>query len=205
MESNIDPLVDVYQKLDFEYILSHLGPSAAPLMSFFNKNDAANLLITNKYISSLVTVYNNRWGILAGAYHENSDFSFAIRNSNGIHYFPPLRPWQRLGHCKRSKWTLHFKQTHTHDIIICGNNSGSKKILSVTKDELKQIFCEVVPFIEARKIRLENEAIAAKLEEEKAEKEAERAAFIAKYTINVGPPPAVNPWGKKKIVSSSVI
>jgi len=181
---------------DFEIILDHLGPSAAPFMSFLHRVEATKLLLTNKKIAEKVTSHARRWGFRPSPYVEHADGRFTLTTSEGSVTFRPLRPWQRLGFSKTSISRRKLFPELTHDIIVVGNHCGSKHLLSASSADVRAIYKEAKPYMEIRKVKLEKE----ELEETEAKAAAEKAAFLAKKTIkinNLGPP--TYPWAKKPL------
>lgn len=196
---------------DFETVLQHLGPSAAPLMSFLNKADAKKLFVMNKYVAEKVLAHAVRWGFAPAPYIEHADGRFTLTTNRGSFTFIPLKPYEQIWVRKSKKGVrLIFKPNLTHEIVIVGNHYGDVRLVSVTIEDARAIYNEAKPYMEARKLkfRAEEEAKAA-AEAKKAETEAaaeaaakalaEKTKFIKKI-IPFGPPPQINPWTKKLVL-----
>lgn len=189
--------------VDFETVLQHLGPTAAPLMSFLNKADANKLAVMNKYIAEKVLAHTVRWGFKPAYYMEHADGRFTLTTSRGAYTFNPLKPHEQIGVRKSKGVRARIYYNWTHEIVIVGNHYGDIHLVSVSIEEARAIYKEAKPYIEARKLKLKAEAEA---EAKKAEAEAAAAAeakALAEKTKFIkilrpfGPPPPTNPWTKK--------
>jgi hypothetical protein len=95
--------VDITKRMPtFESILSHLGPSARPLMAFLQNKEATELLTTSKYVTGFVSAYAARWGFAPVAYSRHANGDFTLRTATQTLRFRPLRHWEELV----------FKQSH---------------------------------------------------------------------------------------------
>ena len=185
---------------DFEIILDHLGPSAAPLMSFLYRIEAAKLLLTNKNVAEKVSAHAGRWGFQPAPYEEHADGRFTLTTSQGSKTFPPLRPWQRLGYRKLSDRERMRNPLIGYKLVVAGDYNGPKHLMHVSIADRKTICRESKPYIEARNLKLKKEEQERRLAEAEAKAAAEKAAFLAKYSVkinNLGPP--TYPWAKKPL------
>ena len=188
---------------DFETVLQHLGPSAAPLMSFLNKADAKKLFVMNKYVAEKVLAHAVRWGFTPAPYIEHEDGRFTLTTKHGSFTNIPLKPYEQIGVRKSRGVRSRIFPNLTHEIVIVGNHYGDVSLVSVTIEDARAIYNEAKPYMEARKLkfRAEEEAKAA-AEAKKAEAEAEAKALAEKTKFikilhPFGPPPLTNPWTKK--------
>ena len=189
---------------DFETILQHLGPSAAPFMSFLNKADANKLAVMNKYVAEKVLAHAVRWGFAPAPYIVHADGRFTLTPNRGSFTFIPLKPHEQIWVRKSKKGVrLIFKPNLTHEIVIVGNHYGDVHLASVTIEDARAIYNEAKPDMDARKLKFRAEVEAkaaaeaqAKAAEDEAKALAEKTKFI-KILQPFGPPPPTNPWTKK--------
>lgn len=186
----------------FETILQHLGPSAAPLMSFLNKADAKKLFVMNKYVAEKVLAHAVRWGFTPAPYIEHEDGRFTLTTKHGSFTNIPLKPYEQIGVRKSRGVRSRIFPNLTHEIVIVGKYRDVR-LASVSIEDAKAIYNEAKPYMESRKLkfRAEEEAKAAD-EAKKAEAEAEVKALAEKTKFikilhPFGPPPLTNPWIKK--------
>jgi hypothetical protein len=188
---------------DFEIILDHLGPSAAPLMSFLHKVEASRLLLTNKNVAEKVLAHARRWGFKPSPYVEHPDGSFTITTKDGSSRFRALKRFERLGSRRISRYRLALRPDLTHEIVLVGLYHWDPTILLTgSKEDIRAVFREAKPYIVSRAARIEQEKKQEATEKAKQEAEAkataEREAWLAKNTTKIsklGPP--TYPWGKK--------
>lgn len=194
---------------DFETVLQHLGPSAAPLMSFLNKADATKLFVMNKYVAEKVLAHTVRWGFAPAPYIEHADGRFTLTTKHGSFTNNPLKPCEQIGVRKSRGVRSRIFPNLTHEIVIVGKY-GDTRLASVTIEDARGIYNEAKPYMEARKLKFRAEAdakAAAEAEaaateaaaEAKAKALAEKTKFIKKI-IPFGPPPQINPWTKKSVL-----
>jgi hypothetical protein len=187
---------------DFETVLQHLGPSAAPLMSFLNKADATKLFVMNKYVAEKVLAHTVRWGFAPAPYMEHADGRFTLTTKHGSFTNNPLKPCEQIGVRKSRGVRSRIFPNLTHEIVIVGKY-GDIRLVSVTIEDARGIYNEAKPYMEARKLKFRAEADAkAAAEAEAAAKAkalAEKTKFIKKI-IPFGPPPQINPWTKKSVL-----
>jgi hypothetical protein len=138
----------------FETILTHLGPSSAPLMVFLNSTDAKRLLITSKYVGSRVSAYADRWGFKLAPYVEWPDGSFTLTTSNGSKRFPPLKKWQDISYLKSPAYLRKYFPDKLHEICIVGNQVTKPILVGGTYEEIKAILKEAEPYLASRRKRL---------------------------------------------------
>ena len=177
---------------DFETAIQHLGPSAKPLLSFLHKTEARNLLTTNMYLSTVVSVHGTRWGFAQAPYTEFPDGSFTVRTNRETVHQRKLKPWESLEFRKLPR----LQGTNTHMVAIA-DGMTSYRVVKGTRDEIIAIAREYKPYKLARKNQLAAEAIEKAEAERLAKAAAEKTAYLAKYTIKVPSAPTVNPWTKK--------
>uniref|UniRef100_A0A6C0DS17 Uncharacterized protein n=1 Tax=viral metagenome TaxID=1070528 RepID=A0A6C0DS17_9ZZZZ len=173
----------------FESILSHLGPTAQPLMSFLNNKEATELLTTSKYVAGFVAKYAARWGFTPAPFSLHADGGFTLRTSTEARRFRPLRHWEDLAFQKSSTW-LHG-ECHYVGLV---NAMTTFPLIIGSRTEIEAIRRAIRPYLLERRKRLPIEAAAKAKADTEAAAAAARAKFEATYTIRVGPPPAVNPW-----------
>ena len=114
---------------DFETILQHLGPSAAPFMSFLNKADANKLAVMNKYVAEKVLAHAVRWGFAPAPYIEHADGRFTLTTNRGSFTFIPLKPHEQIWVRKSKKGVrLIFKPNLTHEIVIVGIHNAALRL-----------------------------------------------------------------------------
>jgi len=183
----------------FEDILSHLGPTARPLMSFLHNTEATKLLTTSKYSGSFVSAYAARWGFAPAPFSLHADEGFTLRTSTETRRFRPLRCWEDLTFQKFSA-SRHAGVQDRYYVGIVDKYTTFAKVIG-SRTEIDAICREIRPYLMERRKRLPIEAATraeakARVEAEAAEAAA-RAKFEAAYTIRVGPPPLLNPWFKR--------
>ena len=194
---------------DFETVLQHLGPSAAPLMSFLNNADAKKLFVMNKYVADKVLAHTVRWGFAPAPYMEHADGRFTLTTKHGSFTNNPLKPCEQIGVRKSRGVRSRIFPNLTHEIVIVGKY-GDIRLASVSIEDARGIYNEAKPYMEARKLKFRAEEEAkAEAEAKKAEAEAaaaaeakalaERTKFI-KILRPFGPPPQINPWTKKSVL-----
>ena len=190
---------------DFETVLQHLGPSAAPLMSFLNDADAKKLFVMNKYVAEKVLAHTVRWGFAPAPYMEHADGRFTLTTKHGSFTNNPLKPCEQIGVRKSRGVRSRIFPNLTHEIVIVGKYRDIL-LASVSTEDARGIYNEAKPYMKARKLKFmaEEEAKAA-AEAKKAEAEAAAAAeakALAEKTKFIkilrpfGPPPTTNPWGR---------
>jgi hypothetical protein len=184
----------------FDSILSHLGPSARPLMVFLHNKEATALLTTNRYIAGFVVAHAARWGFVNPPYSQHANGGFTLRTGTQTLRFPPLRHWENLVFA-RSHFARPADGTY-HYYVGKPDAQTTLPLIFGSKAEIMAIRDAARPYLMERQRRLPIEAAARAAAKAKAEAEAAAAKaaadHIATYTIRAGPPPPVNPWGPNK-------
>ena len=179
----------------FESILSHLGPTAQPLMSFLHKKEATELLTTSRYIASFVSGYAVRWGFAPMPYSQHADGGFTLRTGTQTLRFRPLRHWEDL----TFTWSHYARASDGTYLYYVGKFQAQTTLPLIfgSKAEIAAILEVARPYLVERRRRLPIEAAARAAAKAEAAEVKARADHIAKYTIRAGPPPPANPWTKK--------